>query len=294
MTTHTLSARADVVEGRGASGLEFSTDQRTRRTVPRGIVDSPPEFALIPKEQLAVDHDYQRGLSTKRIREGAANWSWAACGGLKVALRPSGDWYVFDGQHRLAMAMLREDVTALPCLIYEMETVVDEAVGFLSQTSAKPMSVVDRFRAMLIARDPTALIVKGIMDSEKLTLRAGVKPGDRAMGCAAELLKWAREDPAALRRLFPILSGIINRGGMVSDRILRGLMHLEQRIAGGSLTEKRWRARIATLSYQTLTDAISSSCALEGNGNARACALGILSAINRGLKNRLLVPGINS
>jgi hypothetical protein len=108
------------------------------------IVDAVPEFAMIPKGQLAVDHAYQRNLSESRIKKMAATWSWAACGALKVALRPNGEWYVFDGQHRLVAAQLVKDILALPCLVYEMDTVTDEAKGFLSQTVSKQMTTVDR------------------------------------------------------------------------------------------------------------------------------------------------------
>jgi hypothetical protein len=262
---------------------------------PRGIIDKPPEFAFIPKRELAIDADYQRNLSKERVKNIAANWSWAACGALKIALRPNGDWYVFDGQHRLAGAMLREDVDLLPSLVFEMETVREEALGYLAQTSSKPMSVVDRFKAMLIARDSTALAAQVMLVAAGFAMRAGVKPGERAIGCAGEFLKWVENDPATTHKLFPVLVAMVEHGGMITDRVLRGSIYIEQRLATTeeSLTDPRWRKRFAELSVKRVTDSLRTNCELEGNSAPRTCAKGLLLALNHGLTKRLRVPGLN-
>jgi len=292
--TPTLSARADVVTDRGDPGLRFSYDKRGTRFPPSAILDAPPEFALIPKEQLQVDHAYQRGLSAKRIKDTASAWSWAACGALKVALRPDGEWFVFDGQHRLAAALLRHDVKALPCLVYEMKTVREEAAGFLAQTTSKPMTVIERFKALLMVQDPVATMVKNLLDRNQITLRGGVKPGDKAIGCAAELLHWGKNDPETLKKVWPLMVQVIEHGGMVTDKLLRAFVYLEQRIENDSLTERRWRKRLGSIRPADLLDGIAKANALDGGTQARSCAAGVLAVLNRGLQRRLLVPGVNS
>lgn len=265
-----------------------------KRTYATRIVDAVPEFAMIPKEQLHVDHGYQRNLNERRVQKMLATWSWAACGALKVALRPTGDWYVFDGQHRHAAAMKLPTIATLPCLIYEMETAEVEARGFLSQTDVKPMTTIDRFRALVAAKDPRALMVRDLLAKHHIALRGGVRRGENAVACAAELLFWADRDPETLSRVFPLAVELLHAGGLISDRLLRAMIHVERHLDGESLTDRRWSKIVLAVGHDAIMDAIRRVIELEGSGSLHNCATGLLIAINRGRRVRLIARGINS
>jgi hypothetical protein len=175
-----------------------------------------------------------------------------------------------------------------------MNTVREEAAGFLAQTTSKPMTVIERFKALLMIENEQALLVDSLLKKDGVTLRGGIKPGDKAIGCAGELLHWAKNDPDTLRKIWPLMIQVIEHGGMVTDRLLRGFVYLEQRIENDSLTERRWRKRLAAVRPGDLLDGIAKANALEGGNQARSCANGVLAVLNRGLQRRLLVPGVNS
>lgn len=76
---------------------------------PKGLM---PSLQWAPLDLLALDHSYQRGadnLASKRlIRSIARDWNWDMCLPLIAARRPGVvEFFVVDGQHRLAGARLR-------------------------------------------------------------------------------------------------------------------------------------------------------------------------------------------
>ena len=84
------------------------------------IRNAPGEFLMIPKQELEVDHGYQRNaVNQRRIDALCRTWDWIACGCLVVALRDDNRWFVMDGQHRKLAADMRSDIKELPCLVFE-------------------------------------------------------------------------------------------------------------------------------------------------------------------------------
>src|SRR6185295_1898141 len=83
-------------------------------------LDSPGIPYLLQKGMLQIDRDYQRVLSEARVLSLAQSWSWLACGSLLVAERSPGEFFVFDGQHRLEAANRRSDIDELPCVVFKL------------------------------------------------------------------------------------------------------------------------------------------------------------------------------
>lgn len=112
---------------------------------------------LIDKRELRVDHVYQRDENNEdKILAMARNWSWLACGALIVGHR-SGLYYVIDGQNRWAASMKRQDIANLPCVVFEVADVADEARGFLAaNTLRKGLSSVDRLKPRKVAGSCTS------------------------------------------------------------------------------------------------------------------------------------------
>ena len=252
------------------------------------LVDKPGEFASIDKNQLQVDMQYQRTHKKEKILAMAGAWSWVACGAISVALRDDGEWFVMDGQHRVLAAMLRDDITALPCMIFELETVADEARGFLAtNTHRKAMTTVDRFKALLMTEDHAARV------ANELVLAAGrhVASGGAANAFSAVhiLLQCIKEDEAALRRVWPTLVAVCAPSHRITQPLLMGLWYLERHLMSGeSLSNTRWKNRLVQVGYETLTTSINQSAAFYGTGRGfKVCAIGVVKAINKGLRNTL-------
>jgi hypothetical protein len=158
----------------------------------------PYRFEIVPVGELAIDKDYQRGL-TSFWQTVAEKFNPALVGTLIVSERGKKK-NVVDGQTRLK-AMTEIGKTAAPCLIYEGLSKKQEALLFsLLQTQRRNMTTYERFRAQLVAGEEMAI---GISTIERM---------------------W-RIDPEHLREILELVRdiwGVDNRDG-VSAQILTGL-----------------------------------------------------------------------
>lgn len=250
--------------------------------------DQPGEFAMIDKADLDVDQDYQRRHSQHKILKMAAEWSWVACGALSVALRQEDSrWYVMDGQHRLLAARHRDDIRQLPCMVFGVVEVAQEASGFLrANTNRKTMTMVDRFKAALMTEDRAARVVNELVLSSGRHVAAG--GGQAAFSAVGVLLRCVREDEAATRRVWPILVEICD-GKKINQNLISGLWYLERHLEGGtSLASNHWRRRLVQVGYDSLMRSIDSAAAFHGSGKGfKVCAIGVVQAVNKGLRNLL-------
>jgi hypothetical protein len=157
----------------------------------------PYRFAMVQLDSLFVDHDYQRPLTTF-ADEVIEQYDPALLGTLIVSERDDGT-YVIDGQTRLA-GMAANDEPAAPCLVYHGLTREDEAKLFADlQTKRRGMATYLRFRASLVAKDPEALAIQGIVQGEGFEL--GVDETAHTVKSIAALEAVFRKDPALLRRV---------------------------------------------------------------------------------------------
>lgn len=264
---------------------------------PADVINKPGVFMMIPVGELKVDTEYQRPLTGNRVDLIAKDWNWVACACITVALRGagSGDYYVIEGQHRVAGAK-RAGIKELPCMVFESITHVDEAQGFLdSNTARRAMSVVDRYRALLVVKDPVALRVK------ELLAQAGRTPGmaggqggksrpsaAREVSCLDYMMTAVAIDDATLTRLWPMVIEFCE-GRLIAKNILQGLFYLERYLVNTSLTERHWRRRLMQIGYDTVHKNIVETIAFEGKGGQATCAKGILRALNRGLQKKLSI-----
>lgn len=136
-----------------------------------------PEIRWVLCRDLVVDHAYQRMAeepSSKRlIQHIAGNWDWRLCAPLTVSDRapPEQGLYVIDGQHRLAAALLRQDVHELPCIISKFSGIEDEARLFVALNSARrQVGEVEKFHARVASKDHYALAAKRVIEDSGLTV----------------------------------------------------------------------------------------------------------------------------
>lgn len=251
-------------------------------------IDKPGEFAMIEKHSLKVDQSYQRKHSDTKINKMASEWSWVACGAISIALRHDGEWYVMDGQHRVLAALKRDDIIKLPCMVFDVEELADEARGFLATNiNRKAMTMVDRFKAMLMTEDHYARVVNELVISTGRHVGLGGTPN--AFSAVQITLQCAREDEAALRRIWPMIAELCTDKRVI-QHLIAGMWYLERHMRPGeSLSSTRWRNRIIQVGYEAVLASIDQSAAFYGGGKGlKNCALGIVQAINKGLRNTLV------
>lgn len=261
------------------------TTNPRRELLTQTITDKPGEFAWINTNELHIDENYQRGAKPEKVKQMAATWSWVACGAISVALRDDATWFVMDGQHRVKGARLR-GIEKMPCIVFDLNDVAEEARGFLrSNTARRPVTMVDRHKAMLMTEDHTARVANELVLSSGRTVASG--PGWKLFGAMAQLLRCIQTDEAVARRMWQIAT-LLCQEKKITVSILAGLFYLEQHLLeGASLSQTHWRNRLCNVGYEAINESINRTVALYGIRNDKNAAFGIALAINKGLRKQL-------
>lgn len=248
------------------------------------LKDAPGSFAMISKGSLNLDHEYQRNnVSKQKVAAIRSNWSWVGCGCLIVMRRGSGKLFVIDGQHRLLAALHRPDVLDLPCLVFESNSIESEATGFLvSNTQRKPVAALDKFNAMVITNDETAVFVDDCLKKHGIQLTANAL-GRNTIRCVAKLLRCASIDKHALDLVVQVAKNVCTENAIPND-IIDGLFYIQR--SSGLLRDTRFLTCLMRHTSSSLVDSISRYASAEGKRTPKVCAQGILSLTNKNLRQR--------
>lgn len=246
----------------------------------------------IDKSDLEIDMRYQRDLIHAKVLNIASSWSWIACGAILVGHRDS-KFYVIDGQHRVAAAMKRSDISLLPCVVFETDSVSTEASGFIgSNTLRKPVAVADRMRALVVAGDETAKFVSSVLDDVGLEpTRYSTQVG--TIKCLSTCLRLANADKDRFRRVIRIASKICGDDGIqVPQPLLGGLAYIDAHIEDG-VENRRLQDRLIQCGGIKLIAAISRANSFFSKGGDKSAALGIIEEVNRRMRviNRFDLDG---
>ncbi len=250
------------------------------------LVDSPGDFAMIPKDQFVVDMTYQRNLKEARVLKIAREWSWIACGTIKAVLRPGDAAYVvIDGQHRVEAATRRTDITDLPTLIFEVDDIAAEASGFLkANIMRKPPSLSSRYNALVTSHDPSAEILQELLEG------SGRRVSDASnidtISCVGAMIRCIEANEKATRTIWPIIVDLC-KGQRIHQKLVYGLFYIETHMTSGSLSQRAWRSRLEAIGYSKLLDSIMKASAYLGTATPKASAEGLAQAINKGLQKKL-------
>jgi len=255
------------------------------------LTDSPGKLLWINKHEINIDETYQRFLLQSRVTAMTAKWSWIACGALVVASR-NGLYWAIDGQHRLAASMRRSDVQKLPCLVFNTESVQQEAKGFLSvNVERKSISVLQRHKAMVVSGD---VIAKQVDDELKaLNLSGAVSSKSlNQFQCHAWALNEAREDFEQFSKVLRAVSALCRaEDERVSNVLLFGFSYINKFYPGG-IAEPKIADRFKKVGAYKLKLAAKKSAIFHGGGGKRIWAKGIIDEINKGLTYKFRVKGI--
>lgn len=251
------------------------------------VSDKMPEMAYVNKRQLRIDPTYQRAGSLKEstIVRVASAFRWKDFGCLLVARRNDGSLWVFDGMHRLLGVNKRSDITTVPCLIYDVEAVGDEASAFVGVNSNRgSVRSVDKWRAMIVHGDPETLRLKALLDSN------GIAVSDtrtaKTLDCVKTLIRLDRSDSAALAAILPIAIEL-SEGEPVHHQILEALHYIYRQI-GARLLQRQHLTRLRSLGRNGVMQAIGAARAYYNKGGDKVLAEGVVNALNKGLSvNRI-------
>lgn len=243
----------------------------------------PGEFRLINKRLLNVNREvYQRDAYQTKCLEMASNWSWISCGALVVAER-EGKYWVVDGQHRKLAADRRSDITDLPCMVFSVRDVKDEARAFLStNTNRKAVTALGKFRALVAAGDDAAIKVQEAINAANLRIATASKEA-RDFKAVAMALKLAAEDYDAFLTIILLCGELAYESkSPVHARMLSGLYYINRRIE----IDQKLRKRIKQVGAANLLEGAHKAAAYHGHAGACVCAAGMLQVINHGLHTK--------
>jgi hypothetical protein len=238
----------------------------------------------IDKQDLNADHSYQRNkVFVQKIRQIASQWSWAGCGCILVAMRPDGTFWVFDGQHRVLAAMTRSDIRELPCMVFECVDVKQEAAGFLvSNAERKPVSALDKFKALVMTGDQTAKIVSDVFDNLGIVIRCDPREA-RHLKCVSKCLQLAGKNPDVFEWALQSTVELCGDNPVHRD-ILDGLFWIETK--HGLCGTSRFDKALSSASRSEILESISKFAGAEGKRGEKVCGTAILKVLNHGRRNR--------
>jgi hypothetical protein len=268
--------------------LPYITGGR-QRTMFVPLQNEPGVQMRIDKHLLHIDPIYQRKLNERQYTRYAANWSWVSCGVLHVAKRPNAThWFVFDGQHRWKAAMAVPSITDLPCIEFQLDTIRDEAIGFLAANVERRMPTIgDQFKALLIAGDPIAAAMEKLAGT--YSREFGIPSDGQHISCTTAMARMMRENKAAMERVFPIVAEVA-ASRPITAKLLHAFHRLERCMPRGeSLADDHWHQRVTRAGYDAISENIRTVALIDVKGGPRAYATGLLRAINHGLRNPLSV-----
>jgi hypothetical protein len=123
------------------------------------------KFVKLRPSETTTDHEYQRGLDEKRVKAMAEDYQPALIGVPVVSKRSDGSIIRIDGQHRIAAAIAAgHGETPILVELHDGLAVRDEAELFLRLNGGrKAVKALDRFKARVVAREPIALEILGVL-----------------------------------------------------------------------------------------------------------------------------------
>lgn len=246
-------------------------------------------FTMILKQLLNIDGSYQRGeVSRAKVSEIARNWDWVLFGAITVVLREDGTYWVIDGGHRVRASFFRDDVSSLPCMVYEIGDLSDEAKAFIGRNlMVSSVSAIDRFKASAVAEEPAALKTAAILKAYGLSVK-NTATERHELKCVGAICRAVEDDAATAEKVLAFCVAIADDKSL-SGSVFRGMYWLVKRLDIDILGV--YGDRLTCHSQKEIEIAIRQSKAELGKGGEAVEAFAILKMVNKGLKKRIPFPG---
>ena len=244
----------------------------------------------LDKNNIEVDHKYQREADNDKANRLAADFSWSKFGTLIVGERESGKYFCAEGQHRLLAAQKRSDVQKVPCFVFKSRGSKDEAIVFVgTNVNRKPVPAFAKYKALLVCGDAVAVAVKKLAEQHDRRVESYSQKG--TVSCVALLMTLTKRSPDELARVFPIASAMCNEEG-IPDRLLDALVYIETKLPGGqSLCDQPWRKKLEKMPLAVAMKSMASAAAFHAKGGAKVWASGLMVQLNKHQRRKLLLEG---
>ncbi len=254
------------------------------------LVDNPGVYAEIDKSLLNVDPTYQRERIAKaRVNRIASAWSWVACCVLVVARRPDGSCWVVDGQHRKLAADKRSDISYLPCLVFEVHEIRDEATGFLRVNADRgPLRTTEKFKSLVGCEDPVAVAVNEMVENtghhvDDHGTRGSVK-------CVGALMAFYKRDSELTKNIWGLALQMCNGSPPWGD-LIKALFVMERRLrdtGSASIFQSHNRKSLIALEPERMKKKMADLRIALGRGGERVYAEALTMLVNYGRRSRRL------
>jgi hypothetical protein len=201
-----------------------------------------------------------------------------------VAARGGDRFYVIDGGTRAEAARKRSDIIDLPCIVFDTETIKEEAAGFVRvNTSRTYLPSVARYKAELVAEDPDARFVDRLLVSKGILVKKKASKG-RETEAIATCIRMAKKDKRNFELVISLASQLcVDRP--ITHTLLDGLFYLSKNLVT-KINDPKLENRILKVGAESLELQAIRSRQILGKGGPRIYAEGMLSEINKHLREK--------
>ena len=249
----------------------------------------PGEFMMINKVDLNIDGSYQRDeVSKSKVLDIARDWDWKLFGTLSVVERPDGTFWVYDGGHRCRASLKRDDISDLPCMVFEAEDEKTEARAFIGTNTMKNnVSAYHKHRASVVTGEPIAIAAQSILNKHGYfpMQSATKKYGFSAINTLQSQLK---NDPALAERVFSVCASIAQDGEHISGVVLKALFTCQKKLEGkADILTNGHLERLKSATLPGIEAAIRREKHIVGRGGELISAKAVLDLLNKNKRYRL-------
>jgi len=158
----------------------------------------------------------------------------------------------------------------------------------------KPLSSIDKFKALIAAEDPVAIYIRDLFSE------LGVKP--RSSGAASPLelasvgwsLRKAQENRAAFETTVRICVEMCRNVGPIAEHLLDGLYYIHTCSEIAMLKDQKFCERLLKVGSERLVNAARRASAYYARGGAKVWAQGMLDELNKNLHTKFEVKTLVS
>ena len=246
------------------------------------VIDAPGKYLMIRKNKLKVNKQYQRPVNNRFALQIAAKWSWVSCGTLAV-VNSNGEYFIIDGQHRKIAADKRDDIRDLPCIVYELDGLKEEAEVFLTiNKNRKRLSRFDELNPKYIIGDECIVELSELLEESDCRFSTSRGPG--TVSFLASLEKSYATNSNLTKSLWPLYLES-QKGEILDGNIWTGLFYIYRQhpIEPNDIEKLQKAGKLKIL------QSINKAKAFYNKGGERTNAMGILQILNHGKaeKNRI-------
>lgn len=246
------------------------------------------EVGWVRVEDIHVDSRYQREATDSQVLKIAKTWNWVACAAIILARRSDGTLWAIDGQHRVLAAQRRSDTRELPCIIFNVEEVAEEARHFREiNTIRKAVSSIDNFNAAIVEGEKSAIAVKQMVEQSGYVVSRS--SSNFTVQCVRAIQTEMVRDDALCREVWKLCVDICN-GECVKDRVFQSLCEVERRLRKRgdqqSIFDSHNRRKLIEAGQSVLKEECHKAAEYHKKGGAAVWAKGIVKFLNQSRSTR--------